>query len=78
MTQMPRIPFGTPRGGLITAMIGVAIAALLLLIGFWKTLLIAVLGGVGYFLGASNVLSGDIKSTFAHAISQKNESDEDH
>lgn len=36
---------------LIAAALGVILAALMLLLGFWRTLLIALLGTVGYLLG---------------------------
>ena len=36
---------------LISMGVGVLLAALMLLIGFWRTLLIALLGAVGYLLG---------------------------
>ena len=42
---------GTPLCGLILGAILVGIGALMMLIGFWKTLLLCVLFGVGYFLG---------------------------
>ena len=86
MNSMHKIPFGTPCGGLITALIGVIIAVLLIFIGFWKTLLIAVLGGVGYLLGASQLFCGDVKDALNRVIPQnasnpqipqKKESDDD-
>ncbi len=42
---------GTPQCALLCALIGAAIAALLLTIGFWKTLFIAAFGAVGGLLG---------------------------
>ena len=39
------------RGALIGAGVGVTIAVLLLTIGFWKTLLIGAMGGLGAFFG---------------------------
>lgn len=40
------------RGGLIGALIGVVIAALMLIIGFFPTLLLLLFGGVGALIGA--------------------------
>lgn len=43
---------GTRECGLCMGGIGAAIALGLILFGFWNTLLIAVLFGAGYFIGA--------------------------
>lgn len=42
---------GTPLFGLVLGAALVALGALIMLIGFWKTLLLCVLFAVGYFLG---------------------------
>ena len=42
---------GTPLFGLILGAAFVALGALIMLIGFWKTLLLCVLFAAGYFLG---------------------------
>ena len=42
---------GTPGFGMLVGAILVALGALVMLIGFWKTLVLAVLFGIGYFLG---------------------------
>ena len=42
---------GTPAYGIFLGTVLAATGALILLIGFWKTLLLAALFGVGYFLG---------------------------
>lgn len=39
------------RGGIIGALIGFAVAAAFLLLGFWRVLLIAFLSGMGYYIG---------------------------
>ena len=43
---------GTPLCALAYAALGVILATLLLTIGFWKTLFVALLCAVGVFLGA--------------------------
>ena len=43
---------GTPQAALFFGVLGLIIALLFLLIGFWKTLLVVVCGLIGIFLGA--------------------------
>ena len=42
---------GTPAFGIVIGAALVALGALVMLIGFWKTLILAVLFAIGYFLG---------------------------
>ena len=42
---------GTPGFGILIGAALVALGALVMLIGFWKTLALCVLFGVGYFIG---------------------------
>ena len=42
---------GTPAFGLVLGAAFVALGALVMLIGFWKTLVLALLFAAGYFLG---------------------------
>ena len=44
--------WGTPACGLLCGVLGVLVAILLLTIGFWKTLFVALLCALGVFLGA--------------------------
>ncbi len=53
---------GTPLCGVMLGLIGVAIACLLLFLGFWRTLFIAMFFGVGYFMGATANKSETIKN----------------
>ena len=46
------LTWGTPAGGVFCGMLGILLAILLLTIGFWKTLFVALLCAVGVFLGA--------------------------
>ena len=42
---------GTPGFGIVLGAALVALGALVMIIGFWRTLILAVLFGAGYFLG---------------------------
>ena len=42
---------GTPALGIALGLTLVGLGALVMLIGFWKTLILAVLFGIGFFLG---------------------------
>ena len=42
---------GTPGFGIVIGAALVALGALVMIIGFWKTLVLGVLFGIGYFLG---------------------------
>lgn len=42
---------GTPRCGLICALIGTVIALLMLFVGFWRTLLVMLFAAAGYYVG---------------------------
>ena len=44
--------WGTPACGLFCGVLGVLVAILLLTIGFWKTLFVALFCALGVFLGA--------------------------
>lgn len=55
------LTIGTPMCGLLLGLIGAVIALMLLFMGFWRTLFVAALFGVGYFLGASSNKADAIK-----------------
>ena len=57
------LKIGTPRCGLLFGAFGVALAFLLLFLGFWKTLLVALFFAGGYWLGRYESKSSIIKST---------------
>ncbi len=42
---------GTPLCGLVTGAVLTLVGALVMIIGFWKTLVLCLLFGLGYFLG---------------------------
>ncbi len=49
---MKKFKIGTPTAGIILGSIMVALGVLVMLIGFWRTLILACLFGIGYFVGA--------------------------
>lgn len=66
------VTLGTPECGLLCGLVGVAIAALLLWIGFWKTLFVVALGAVGAFLGAVENKSEWVKALINRLFPPKN------
>ncbi len=48
---MKKLKMGTPLMGLAIGAALVAVAALIMIIGFWKVLILVLLFGVGYFIG---------------------------
>ena len=48
---MKKLKMGTPLMGIAIGAALVAVAALVMLIGFWKVLILLVLFGIGYFVG---------------------------
>lgn len=68
-----RFAVGTPACGLLCAALGVVLALCLIFLGFWKTLLIVVLGGVGYFCGACGRKAELLKETVDRIVPKKGE-----
>ena len=64
---------GTPQCGLALGILGVVIAFMLLVLGFWRTLFVAVLFGVGYFTGACTNKVEILKSLINRLLPQKND-----
>lgn len=62
---------GTPACGLILGTILVVLGALVMWIGFWKTLLLALLFALGYFLGAIDQKREFLKNTANKLIPEK-------
>ncbi len=46
-----KLKSGTPGFGIFVGAVLVALGALVMIIGFWKTLVLAALFGIGFFLG---------------------------
>ncbi len=49
---MEKFRVGTPLCGIALGALGAVIALMLLFLGFWRTLFVALLFAVGYFVGA--------------------------
>ncbi len=62
---------GTPAFGIVLGVICAAAGALVMAIGFWRTVLLALLFAVGYFLGAVQDKSGFVRNVANKAIPQK-------
>ena len=62
---------GTPACGLILGTVLVMLGALVMWIGFWKTLLLALLFALGYFLGAIDKKKEFLKNTANKLIPEK-------
>ena len=62
---------GTPACGLILGTVLVVLGALVMWIGFWKTLVLALLFALGYFLGAIDQKREFLKNTANRLIPEK-------
>lgn len=62
---------GTPACGLILGTVLVVLGALVMWIGFWKTLVLALLFTLGYFLGAIDKKKEFLKNTANKLIPEK-------
>ena len=62
---------GTPACGLILGTVLVVLGALVMWIGFWKTLVLALLFALGYFLGAIDQKCEFLKNTANKLIPEK-------
>ena len=68
MNQFKR---GTPTFGIALGALLAGIAALWMAIGFWRTLLLAALFALGYFLGASDNAADAIRRAANRVIPKK-------
>ena len=62
---------GTPGCGIFVGAALVALGALVMIIGFWKTLVLAVLFGIGFFLGTVDNKSEFLKNAANKLIPDK-------
>ena len=62
---------GTPACGLILGTVLVVLGTLVMWIGFWKTLVLALLFALGYFLGAIDKKKEFLKNTANKLIPEK-------
>ena len=68
---MKKLKIGTPMAGVAFGTALVAVAVLIMVIGFWKTLILAVLFAVGYFLGTVENKSEFMKNAANKLIPDK-------
>ncbi len=62
---------GTPAFGIVIGLALAALGALVMLIGIWKTLILAALFAIGYFIGTVENKSDFIKNTANKLIPNK-------
>ena len=62
---------GTPVFGIILGLVFAALGVLVMVIGFWKTLVLAVLFCIGYFLGAVENKNSFVRQTANKLIPEK-------
>ena len=68
---MKKLKMGTPSMGIAIGLGLVGVAALIMLIGFWKALVLVVLFAVGYFVGTVENKQEFIKDTANKIIPAK-------
>ena len=71
--QSPFFKVGTRECGLLCGGIGALLALCLLLFGFWGTLLILALFGLGYFMGLCNNKANFFKTVINKLFPPKGE-----
>ena len=64
---------GTPQCGLLMGLLGIALAFMLFYIGFWKTLIVAILFALGFLLGSCNRKVEILKTTINRLFPPKGE-----
>ena len=68
---MKKPKMGTPMMGVAVGAALVAIAALIMIIGFWKVLILLILFGIGYFIGTVENKQEFIKEAANRIITAK-------
>ena len=66
-----KIEKGTPGFGIILGLILAGLGVLVMTIGFWKTLVLAALFGIGFFLGSVDNKGAFLKDTANRIIPAK-------
>ena len=64
---------GTPQCGFALGLVGVVVAFMLLFLGFWRTVFVAALFAVGYFIGASANKGETVKNWINRLFPPRNE-----
>ena len=70
---MRKFQIGTPEGGIALGILGAVIALMILALGFWRTAFVALLFGLGYFLGAVGNKGEAIKKVVNKVFPPKDE-----
>jgi len=70
---MNKWKIGTPECGILFGLIGALIALMLLFIGFWRTVFVALLFAVGYFIGSSKDKAETIRAFINKRFPPKDE-----
>ena len=73
MNEEKKLKIGTPKCGLVCALLGAVLALMLVFLGFWRTLFVAFFAAVGYFLGACDNKTDTIKGWINKRFPPKNE-----
>ena len=68
---MKKLKMGTPLMGIVMGLILVALGVLVMLIGFWKVLILACLFGVGYFIGTIDNVGNFVREKANRIIPDK-------
>ena len=69
--KMKKLKMGTPLMGIVMGLILVALGVLVMLIGFWKVLILACLFGVGYFIGTIDNVGNFVREKANRIIPDK-------
>jgi len=64
---------GTPAFGILLGAVLAAAGALIMWIGFWRTLILVLLFAAGYFLGAVQDKAGFVKGALDRVVPEKKE-----
>ena len=68
---MKKLKTGTPAMGITIGLTLAGTAVLIMIIGFWKTLILLALFGIGYFIGSVNNKQDFVRKTINRIIPSK-------
>ena len=70
---MEKWKMGTPQGGAACAVLGALLALMLLFLGFWRTLVVALFAAGGYFIGGTQNKGEALKDLINRCFPPKGE-----
>lgn len=70
---MGKWKIGTPQCGIAFGVIGALIALMLLFLGFWSTVFVALFFAAGYFIGSSRDKAESVRKTINKIFPPKSE-----